>query len=79
MTNWKAEINIKRDLERFNDNNMGEVGLAVISKLKGSGYFPSALIHPLYNAVRHEDVDAFDRALGFVYDFADQEKIWLGA
>lgn len=76
---WIAEVDIRSLIEKFDEKNMSTIGLEVFTRLKKSGLFPDAYLRPLLDATRYKDLEAFDKALDHVYDFADKRKIWLGA
>lgn len=78
MRRWDHEIDIAQEYGEYeNDGDFAKYGKAVIAKLKKLGVVEEVYIQELRDAVESDDVDEWDDAMEDLYDWADENNVWI--
>ena len=84
MTNWRKTIKIKQFLTESEEHKKIQESMDKIADELGKHFeFKlSPIIHKMRNIPQGDDVitphDYANKLLGYIYDKADEEKIWIG-
>jgi hypothetical protein len=78
MRNWKRTVNIKPVI--FDDDmTVEEKGRTIALLLDAEPYFTGTFFsEEIADAGKEGDVEWFDSVLSDIYDFADDNDIWMG-
>jgi hypothetical protein len=85
MAEWKRTIDIKQHLDA--DKPLAEVRDPIVAILKADRAYRSAVDRYLFgdsfkditdNLADAEDVEAFNDWLSALYDWADENRVWIG-
>ena len=80
--NWRHEVNIKPDLDRYDPDkdNVAEVALLIAGRLANDSWFKNTNWPGYFLDIisAHGTVEKFDRVLNDLYSYADKQGIWLG-
>lgn len=78
MKKWKHELDISKDYTQYEqDLDFKKYAVAVIALLEASGAVDDCFIQQLRDARDSEDIDEWDEAMEDLYNFADENGIWV--
>lgn len=83
MRGWKHKVDIHQYLGDESLPQQASAALAIAALSNAKDLFPppfplESLVDVMIKAIRAENWERFDSALGLVYDYADEARIWMG-
>lgn len=74
--NWKETVDVNKFVREGNPDNFKEIAQKIYNELENKPSFKDCEAVSRLPAV--ESADEFDRIWEEIYDFADENRIWLG-
>jgi hypothetical protein len=78
MKAWKHSIQLIDLYDKYEaDDDFLNYGTAVVNRLEETKLFPQGLLDTLRETIFLNDLDEWDSTFSYVYDFCDENRIWL--
>lgn len=84
MPYWALKVDLAPEVEAYKLGNLSieELARKVVDQLKGSGWrafspYPHTWDDTVDRLLQVETADEYDAAFEYIYDLADQDRVWI--